>query len=589
VLDNTAENRKQARSLHGAGRLDAARAAYEAMLAAAPDDADLLGLLAALTAQQGQLEDAVEMLRRGLALEAEPRIDVRNLNNLGILLRATGSDAEACDLAVAKAPEWPEGPPAEAAERDAVLWLVETLAHVGETAKALRFLDRAMPSLSGPDPSDDAKALTLGGRLRLAQDDAAGAVKSLARAADLAPDDYRAPIALSHALSESGDLGAAHATAQRIAWTWPVYAAPPRPTQRATLLVFNRVPSIVRNPNANLRRLHFLGNYPSQIAVSMCDEYRFLSLFANLPDEALSGRVLRERLPAADLVLNNIANPEEMNAPGQTDLVRARLESIGLPVINHPDQVFQTTRQKNAALLAGTPNLKVPRIKLYRSDVASAEEIVADIGQHFDYPVILRKPKAQQSSDSLLHEDRKSAVLVADQAALRGHLERFKWDEFYAVEFVDLKRDDGFYPVLRAVFVGDEIVVTKPAIFSEWMVSGWRSKPIGIAFYRENPQTIEECSRIVRDPEAELGAAAMATLQAIRERMPLDMFGVDFDVDRDGRVVFFEAGASMNFQPVNLRDEPLDVRMPPEPTMRIDDAFRNLVARKIAEGSGRSK
>lgn len=583
MLENTASNRKQARLLHSSGRLDAARAAYEAMLAAAPDDADLLGLLAALKAQQGDLPAAQEMLHRSLSLAAEPRIDLRNLNNLGILQRVAGSDAEACALALAKAPEWPEDAPAEAAERDAVLWLVKTLAYAGETARALRFLGRAMP-----DIPDDAEALILDGRLRLAEDDAAGAVRSLGCAADLAPEDSEAPIVLSHALGRSGDFHAAHETAHRIAWTWPVYADPPRPSQRATLLVFNRVPNAVHDPNANLRKVHFLGNYTSQVAASMQDEYRFISLFANLPEEALAESALRERLPRADLVLNNIVNSEEMNQPGQTGLVKARLEATGLAVINHPDQVFQTTRLKNAGLLAEIPNLKVPRIRHYLCEGRAPGEIVADIGQHFDYPVILRRPRAQQSSDSLLREDGKSAVLIHDQAALRDHLEHSGWDAIYAVEFVDLKRRDGFYRVVRAVFIGDEIVVTKPAIFNQWMVSGWRSKRIGIDFYRQNPQTIEECNRIVRDPEAALGAAAMATLQAIGERIPLDMFGADFDVDRNGRVVFFEAGAAMNFQPVNLRGEPHDVRLPPEPTIRIDNAFRKLVAQRIVEGPRRA-
>ena len=94
MLENTASNRKQARLLHSSGRLDAARAAYEAMLSATPDDADLLGLLGALKAQQGELQTAQEMLHRSLSLEAEPRIDLRNLNNLGILQQAVGSDAE---------------------------------------------------------------------------------------------------------------------------------------------------------------------------------------------------------------------------------------------------------------------------------------------------------------------------------------------------------------------------------------------------------------------------------------------------------------------------------------------------------------
>ena len=137
------------------------------------------------------------------------------------------------------------------------------------------------------------------------------------------------------------------------------------------------------------------------------------------------------------------------------------------------------------------------------------------------------------------------------------------------------------------VIMDREIIVYKSGIYREWMVAGWREKPEGIEFYRANPHTIEECNRTVRDPEAHLGAEAMRTLEAIRDRIPLDMFGVDFEVDRDGRVVFFEAGASMSFHPVDRRRVPPDIRLPMEPLIRVDDAFRESVARRIAEGPRR--
>jgi hypothetical protein len=89
----------------------------------------------------------------------------------------------------------------------------------------------------------------------------------------------------------------------------------------------------------------------------------------------------------------------------------------------------------------------------------------------------------------------------------------------------------------------------------------------------------------VRDPEVHLGGAAMRALEAIRDRIPFDMFGVDFEVDREGRMVFFEAGAAMILQPLNLAREPMDVRLPMEPLIRINDAFREMVLRGIG-GAG---
>ncbi len=573
------DGREKALQLHRAGQLGPARAAYEALLAHAPGDADLLGLAGVLALQEERTGDAEALFGRSLAAGGEARINLRNLNNFIVLLRETERNAEACELVAAEVPDWPEGVPADASERGTVLSLVEALIGYGQPEKARRLLDRALP-----ERSDDSAALNLDGRLRLDEGDAARAVAILERAAELAPDDSNPLILLSYAQDQLGQHDAGRATARRIARRWPVYCAPPRPSQRATMLVLNPAPTSVRDLNGGLRGFHFSINYASQVETSMRDEYRFLSLFADLPQGELP-----ERLPAADVVLNNLVNSEPMNIPGRLDIVRAVVERIGRPVINHPDQVFQTTRQKNALLLEDVPNLKVPRIERYQTDLAPVEAIVAHIGERFDYPVILRMTSAHESSLSLLSEEGKVAVLLPDPTALHDHLERSRWREFYAVEFVDLKRKDGFYRMLRAVFVDREIIVGRSSIYREWMVANWRFKPVSIAFYRANPHTIEECNRIVRDPETHLGGEVMRTLEAIRDRIPLDMFGIDFDVDRDGRVVFFEAGASMNFKPKNPRLEPPDVRLPIEPTIRIDDAFRDLVARRIAEGPRRPK
>jgi len=47
------------------------------------------------------------------------------------------------------------------------------------------------------------------------------------------------------------------------------------------------------------------------------------------------------------------------------------------------------------------------------------------------------------------------------------------------------------------------------------------------------------------DPRAAIGAAAMAAIEAIGARLDLDYGGVDFSLLPDGRVLVFEANATM--------------------------------------------
>jgi len=270
-----------------------------------------------------------------------------------------------------------------------------------------------------------------------------------------------------------------------------------------------------------------------------------------------------------------------MCIPGRLDIVRAAVERIGRPVINHPDQVFQTTRQKNAKLLEGVPNLKVPRIERYRTDLAPVEAIVAHIGERFDYPVILRKTIAHMGANLQHSETDRVAVLVPDRQALRDNVEKLGWREFYAVEYVDLREKAGYFRKIRAVCFDDAVIIPIVAYYSEWMVAGARSKKVGIDFYRSHPETIENSNRIVRNPEGMLGAECLRTLEAIRDRIPLDLFGVDFDIDEDGTMVLFEANPAMNF--LQHAGEPADVALPSEPFERINTAFHRLIRRKIAE------
>jgi hypothetical protein len=68
-------------------------------------------------------------------------------------------------------------------------------------------------------------------------------------------------------------------------------------------------------------------------------------------------------------------------------------------------------------------------------------------------------------------------------------------------------------------------------------------------------------------------------MEAIRERMPLDFFGVDFDIDDAGQVVLFEANAAMNI--LKRPKEPADQTLPDEPFDRIKAAFRRAVERRM--------
>ncbi|HSF94620.1 MAG TPA: tetratricopeptide repeat protein [Thermohalobaculum sp.] len=565
---------EEALKLHRAGDLPAARAAYDELAAENPQDADLLGLMGVLAMQEERIADAEALLRRAVEAGGGARIKLRNLNNLVALFKKTG-DVEAIKAVLAGGfPDWPEGAVPDSVERSTVLSLCEAALALDQPAAGWRLLMQAIPNHFG-----DLHATTLAGLLLHAQKRYEAAIMPLEIAAAAAPRSRDIMLALAHSQKEAGQKSAAAETYRRMYHRWRVFSGKALPTQRASVLVLNPFLSTIENARYGMRGFHFRGNYAAEISGALSAEYRFHSLLVDPPDHDLP-----ERLPEAELLMNNVVNAEAMRVPGCTEAVTDIVARIGLPVINAPADVVLTTRQNNAILLSDVPNLKVPQIRRYRLGRGSPETIAADIAANFEFPVILRRPFAQASTKSLLLEDsEKTAVLLHDAAAVAAHVRRSMWPEFYAIQYVDLRRPDSFFRKIRCIFVGQEVIVAQAAMYSEWMVSGWRNRPEGMAFYRANPDVIDECNRIVLNPERELGAEAVRTLEAIRARIPLDLFGIDFDVDRDGRVVFFEATAAMVFYG-HHRTIDQDLMHPEAVIHRIDEAFHKLVARKIAEG-----
>jgi len=178
----------------------------------------------------------------------------------------------------------------------------------------------------------------------------------------------------------------------------------------------------------------------------------------------------------------------------------------------------------------------VPKIMRFSSVGKSCQTLVREIEEQFDYPLITRTVFLQQGQGMNRVDSRDALATVLSSGCP---------ETFFVSEFVDRRKGNEFFRKIRAVVVQDEIVIARVDYDTFWNVHGRKSAK-RVPFYLENPYLLEEEKRICRDPEAGLGHAALASLRAIRDRIPLDVFGIDFDVDADGLLVFFEANATMN-------------------------------------------
>jgi Tfp pilus assembly protein PilF len=310
----------------------------------------------------------------------------------------------------------------------------------------------------------------------------------------------------------------------------PLFVAERRATQKTEALVINLNPEI----NDSLRSFESLhhSNFPGQLPDQLQEEFHFTYVFCG--DATRSS--VRKQIPQPSFVINNIANGELVITGGNLSDLISLVDSFGVPVVNHPTKVIQTTRDVSAKLLEDIPGVVVPKTMRLSSSGKTSEAMVHEIEEHYDYPLITRTVFSQMGKGMTKVDSREDLV-----AGLTSGLP----ENFFVTEFVDGRGKNEFFRKIRAGFIEDEIVISRVDFDAYWNVRG-RKQVKRVQFYLDNPHLLDEEKRICKNPEAGLGRPAMQSLRAIRDRIPLDVFGMDFDIDADGRLIFYEANATMN-------------------------------------------
>jgi tetratricopeptide (TPR) repeat protein len=234
-------------------------------------------------------------------------------------------------------------------------------------------------------------------------------------------------------------------------------------------------------------------------------------------------------LPPYAVVLNAIGDPDV--AMASRERVEAFLARCQRPVLNDPARVRATFRHRLGDTLAGLDDVVAPlTARLSAQDIA-AHGVAACVRQAglAGGPVILR-PAGSHGGAGM--------VLIADDQALDAATLAPGLDA-YVSRFHDYRSPDGFYRKYRVIFVDRQAFPYHLAIGPRWMVHHQS------ADMAHDAARIAEELRFLRDPAGAIGARAMAAVEAIGRRLDLDYGGLDFTVTADGRVLAFEANATM--------------------------------------------
>ncbi|MDE2163288.1 MAG: hypothetical protein KGL56_11020 [Alphaproteobacteria bacterium] len=265
-------------------------------------------------------------------------------------------------------------------------------------------------------------------------------------------------------------------------------------------------------------------------------------------------------LPDYDFIFNAIGDPD-VAGPAQMAAERFVAKSTR-PLVNRPECVARTYRSAMPALLGHIPDLVVPKVLRHARDNGKLDDALTDMSMPF--PLIVR-PAGLHGGDGM------SLIKTPDELASATP----DADILYATQFVDYRSDDGLYRKYRVIFVDRTPYPYHLAIGQRWVLH-YKSADMNRDAVRR-----EEEERFLSDPEGAIGARATAALVAIGAELDLDYAGIDFGILPDGRLLFFEANATMLVHP---EDDPLFLYKN-KAVDSILEAMSALIERKLQANS----
>ncbi|RMF41097.1 MAG: hypothetical protein D6754_01775 [Alphaproteobacteria bacterium] len=275
-------------------------------------------------------------------------------------------------------------------------------------------------------------------------------------------------------------------------------------------------------------------------------------------------------MPRHALLINSIADPDSEG--GSLKSLEGYLTGTGARnVINRPENVWQTARDRNYQRLRDFRDLTFPRTVRGRFENAGPEEVEAWLRREgFALPVILRRSGTQTGRTTRLIETRE-ALRALCKGGLSG--------EFYAIAFHNLRWRGSHYRKLRLFWIDGAFHPVVCHIDRVWNVHGGNRKTEMLG----NRELMNEEMRFLDNWPDYVGARNADTLHRVAEATGLEFFGVDFDLDEDGRLFVFELNPAMRHSFDHARAFPY--KRPHDEA--VTEAFTRMVESRLARpGAG---
>lgn len=231
--------------------------------------------------------------------------------------------------------------------------------------------------------------------------------------------------------------------------------------------------------------------------------------------------------------------------------------ALGMECVNHPGRILRTDRERVAVLLSDIPHCRVAKISRHTGQQLLFTDLSAG-AEPRAFPLLARKVGFHNGAEfRKLESARDLQVFVG----------RDPFVEYYLIDYMDYASGDGYYRKYRFFIVDGKIFPYHLAIGSDWKVHHVTTDLAHRAWMQE------EEAAFLAAPQSIFGPAQLAVLHAIDGILGLEFWGIDCAIDAGGRVVVFEANATML---VHAEEGALAYRNPY--VLRIKEAFNAMIA-----------
>lgn len=278
------------------------------------------------------------------------------------------------------------------------------------------------------------------------------------------------------------------------------------------------------------------------------------------------GNILRpDALPPHSLILNTIAD---------ADVEGSSLKSLGAYleqhpeaiILNRPERVAETARDRNATRLADIDGLTFPRTERVRFENASPDRVARIVDElEFSYPFLIRRVGTQTG---------RSFARIANRADLDKYVKERLNATYFLIKYRKILWEGRLFRKLRLFHIDGEFFPVVCHLDKVWNVHGGNRKTI----MRGDEALMAEEKSFLADWQSYVGAANVDRIETVAERTGLEFFGMDFTIDADGSLFIYELNPAMRHSFDHARNFPY--KLPYDKA--ISNAFQAMILKRFA-------